>query len=84
MKPVDPLRFFGLLKWLDGRPLPDVIEAYRRRIFTEVLGRMDGDRPRYSLSLCGRAKNVADHEETRFSGRLARPARRSLAVRYSM
>ena len=53
----DPLDFFGHLKWIDGRPLPDVIEPYRAQIFREVLFTFDGDgRPRYSLALTGRAK----------------------------
>lgn len=52
-----PLKFFGLLKWLDGRPLLDTIEPYRREIFTEALYSFDPDgRPRYSMALCGRAK----------------------------
>jgi hypothetical protein len=48
--------FFALLRWLNGRPLLETIEPYRRRIFEEVLDTMDGDRPRYNLALCGRAK----------------------------
>lgn len=52
-----PLDFFRLLRWLDGRPLLDTIEPYRRAIFSEVLATFDPDgTPRYSLSLCGRAK----------------------------
>ena len=39
---VDPLKFFGLLVWLDGRPLLEVMEPYRRAILvphmTEVRG----------------------------------------------
>lgn len=52
----DPLAFFGQLVWLDGRPLLDTIEPYRRKIFTDVLATMDGVRPQYNLALCGRAK----------------------------
>jgi hypothetical protein len=48
--------FFAKLKWLDGRPLLDTIEPYRRQIFTDVLYAFDGDRPRYNLAVCGRAK----------------------------
>jgi hypothetical protein len=51
-----PIDFFGKLRWLDGKPLLDTIEPYRRRIFTDVLYSFDGDRPRYNLALCGRAK----------------------------
>jgi hypothetical protein len=52
-----PLDFFRMLQWLDGRPLLDTIEPYRRAIFSDVLGTFDPDgRPRYTLSLCGRAK----------------------------
>lgn len=52
-----PLRFFERLVWLDGRPLLDTIEPYRRDIFTKVLFTFDPDgNPRYTLSLCGRAK----------------------------
>ena len=55
--PVSPLNFFSALKWIDGRPLLDVIEPYRRRIFTEALYTIDPDgRPRYNLVLSGRAK----------------------------
>ena len=51
-----PMQFFAKLKWIDNRPLLDTIEEYRRAIFTEVLWSFDGDRPRYSLALCGRGK----------------------------
>jgi hypothetical protein len=52
-----PLDFFGLLKWLDGRPLLDTIEPYRRETFTQVLYTFDdAGRPRYNFALCGRAK----------------------------
>lgn len=54
---VHPLDFFGKLVWLDGRPLLDTIEPYRRQIFTDVLFTFDRDgRPHYNLALCGRAK----------------------------
>jgi hypothetical protein len=32
-----PLEFFAKLRWLDGRPLLDTIEEYRRAIFETVL-----------------------------------------------
>lgn len=54
---VDPLDFFSHLVWLDGRPLLDTIEPYRRTIFHDVLYTFDPDgTPRYNLALCGRAK----------------------------
>src|SRR5215469_4141190 len=52
----DPLDFFDKLRWLDGRPLLDTIEHYRRRIFTDVLFTFDADRPQYNLAVNGRAK----------------------------
>lgn len=52
-----PLEFFGHLRWLDGRPLLQTIEPYRRKVFSDVLYTFDSDgRPTYSLALCGRAK----------------------------
>lgn len=52
-----PADFFSHLVWIDGRPLPDVIEPYRARIFEETLYTFDDDdRPRYNLVLAGRAK----------------------------
>jgi hypothetical protein len=45
------LEFFGRLRWIDGRPLLDTIEPYRRELFTKAL-----DTPRYNLVLGGRAK----------------------------
>jgi hypothetical protein len=45
------LEFFGHLKWLDGKPLLDTIEEYRRRIFEQAL-----DGVEYSLVLAGRGK----------------------------
>ena len=34
---VGPLDFFAHLRWLDGRPLLDTIEPYRRAILNEAL-----------------------------------------------
>ncbi len=52
-----PLEFFGHLKWIDGRPLPEVVEPYRAQVFDEALYTFDDDgRPRYNLVLAGRAK----------------------------
>src|SRR5215469_2973988 len=51
------LQFFGGLKWLDGKPLLDGIEPYRRHIFTQALDTFDDTgRPLYSMVLCGRGK----------------------------
>lgn len=54
---ISPLEFFSHLKWIDGRPLLDVIEPYRKRNFMDALYtfREDG-RPRYNLVLTGRGK----------------------------
>ena len=52
-----PLEFFDRLKWLDGKPLIDTIEPYRRELFTLALGtfREDG-LPAYNMVLAGRGK----------------------------
>jgi hypothetical protein len=51
------LEFFSMLKWLDGSPLIDTIEGYRRHIFTEALDAADPDgRPKFNLVLAGRGK----------------------------
>ena len=54
---IDPLEFLGLLTWLDGRPLLDVMEPYRQRILQDGLytTRADGA-PHYRRALTGRAK----------------------------
>lgn len=52
-----PLDFFGHLVWLDGRPLLDTIESYRRRIFSDALDTFDADgRPTFNQVLAGRGK----------------------------
>jgi hypothetical protein len=54
------LQFFGHLKWLDGRPLLDTIEDYRRELFRQALDEVGADgRPRYNLVLAGRGKKNA-------------------------
>jgi hypothetical protein len=51
------LQFFERLKWIDGRPLLDVVEPYRQRIFRAALDSCDGDgRPDYNLVLRGASK----------------------------
>ena len=57
MKQTDPLKFAARLKWLDGSPLPGKIEPYRRRDLSAALYTFETDaRPRYNLTLTGRAK----------------------------
>jgi hypothetical protein len=52
-----PSEFFRRLVWLDGRPLLDTIEDYRRELFSTVLWTFDPHgRPRYNMALVGRAK----------------------------
>jgi Terminase large subunit, ATPase domain len=54
---VGPLDFFAHLVWLDGRPLLDTIEPYRRAILREALYSFEADgRLRYNLVLAGRGK----------------------------
>lgn len=52
-----PLDFFARLKWIDGRPLMDTIEPYRREIFLKALYtfRPDGT-PLHNLVLRGSGK----------------------------
>lgn len=60
MKPTDiptPLDFFGRLKWLDGRPLLDTMEPYRREFMTNALFTFRDDGvPLHNLVLSGRGK----------------------------
>lgn len=53
---IDPLEFYSHLAWIDGRPLLDTVEPYRREILREALFTFDGETPRYNLVLTGRAK----------------------------
>ena len=58
--PATSLSFFTKLKWLDGRPLLDTIEPYRRELFTQALDTFDDHGvPRYNLVLAGRGKKNA-------------------------
>src|SRR5687767_4843845 len=52
-----PIDFFARLNWIDGRPLLDTIEPYRREFLQRALYtfREDGT-PRFNLVLSGRAK----------------------------
>lgn len=47
--------FLDALRWLDGMPLRDRLEPYRRRIFERAF-ETDGETFRHNLVLCGRAK----------------------------
>ena len=52
-----PLDFFSHLVWIDGRPLLDTIEPYRRGIFESVLWTFDEDgNPQINMAVNGRAK----------------------------
>lgn len=52
-----PEDFFRPLCWLNGKPLLETIEPYRRRILAEALYSFDDDGwPRYNRVLSGRAK----------------------------
>ena len=48
--------FFGSLRWIDGRPLFDMIEPYRRRLFAAALDSAEAGLLTYNLVLAGRAK----------------------------
>ncbi len=55
-----PIEFFSRLKWLDGRPLLDTIEPYRRELFMRALYEFRDDGvPLYNLVLAGRGKKNA-------------------------
>jgi hypothetical protein len=56
MMQINPLKFFSLLKWIDRRPLLEVIEPYRAKIFDQALYTFDDARPQFNLILTGRAK----------------------------
>jgi hypothetical protein len=54
---IQPLKFFPLLRWIDERPLVEVIESYRKKVFEQALYSFDENgSPRYNLALMGRAK----------------------------
>ena len=54
---ITSLQFFSKLKWLDGTPLLDTIEDYRRRLFTSALDTVDASGwPVFSWVLAGRGK----------------------------
>jgi hypothetical protein len=52
-----PLAFYECLRWLDGRPLLDTMEPYRRELHTKALYTFrDDGTPLYNFVLSGRAK----------------------------
>jgi hypothetical protein len=56
-KQIPPIKFFELLMWLDGTPLVNHIEQYRRDILNDVLYSFDPDgRLTYNNILTGRGK----------------------------
>lgn len=56
-KPISPLEFYSHLVWIDGRPLLDAVEPYRRKLFLDALYTFNEDgTPRYNLVLSGRGK----------------------------
>ena len=56
-KIISPINFFKHLKWIDGQPLLNVIDEYRRKIITDVLYTFDeNDDLIYSLAVLGRGK----------------------------
>ena len=51
------VQFMRHLRWLDGTPLLDHVEEYRRAIFTKALDTFDDrGRPLFSMVVSGRAK----------------------------
>jgi len=49
--------FLDALRWIDGSPLRDRLEPYRRRLFEQAFeARDETGRLQYNLVLCGRAK----------------------------
>lgn len=69
MQQVDPLTFYDMLSWIDGRPLPEVMEPYRREIHRQGLYtfRSDGS-PQYRRVLTGRAKKNSKTTDSVLAG----------------
>src|SRR3989442_893782 len=57
---IHPLKFLALLRWLDSRPLLDVIPSFWQAILTDALFtfRLDGS-PLFNRTLWGMAKKNA-------------------------
>jgi hypothetical protein len=55
--PPTSLEFFDRLNWIDGRPLLNTIDQYRRDIFSKALDSFDvSGAPAYNMVLAGRGK----------------------------
>lgn len=64
-----PLDFFARLRWMDGRPLMDTIEPYRRQLFLKALYTFrDDGTPVYNMVVSGRAKKNSKSSDLVFSG----------------
>jgi len=56
-KQIPVLNFLSTLKWIDRRPLLEVVEPYRQRILSDALDTTNPDgQPRYNQALTGRGK----------------------------
>src|SRR4051812_27905589 len=52
---ISPLEFFARLHWINGHPLLDTIEPYRREMFVQAFDTFNDDgSPRFHLLLPGR------------------------------
>jgi len=52
-----PFVFFDKLRWINGRPLMETLEPYRRQILQDVLFTFGPDgRLKFNMALCGRGK----------------------------
>jgi hypothetical protein len=73
------LQFFSCLKWLDGKPLLDGIEPYRRELFTKALDTFGEDgAPLYNLVLAGRGKKNSKSLDLILAGLFVLVIRRSM------
>jgi hypothetical protein len=73
------LQFFACLKWLDGKPLLDGIEPYRRDLFTKALDTFGEDgSPAYNMVLAGRGKKNAKTLDLILAGLFVLVIRRSM------
>jgi hypothetical protein len=64
-----PLDFFARLRWIDGRPLLDTIEEYRRQLFLKALYQFrDDGTPVHNMVVSGRAKKNSKSSDLVFAG----------------
>ena len=76
---VTSLAFFSRLKWLDGTPLLNHLEEYRREIFCKALDSFDErGRPLYNMVLAGRGKKNAKSLDLILAGLFVLVIRRSV------